>query len=58
MMPHGLRAAEQGDGDGVEADAGVDVGAEAGRDRAEHLVDAGQADQRAGDEHRVDVDRA
>ena len=39
-------AAEQGDGDRVEADARVDVGRESGRDRAEHLVDPGQADER------------
>ena len=44
-VPHGRRPAEQGDGDGVEPDAGVDVGREPGGDGAEHLVHAGEADQ-------------
>ena len=42
-------AAEQGDRDRVEADAGVDPGGEAGGRGAEHLGGAGEADEAAGD---------
>ena len=47
-------AAEQGDGDRVESDARRRCPAQKPVvDGAEHLVDAGEADQRAGDQHRV-----
>ena len=55
---HGPGPAEQRDRDRVEADARVDARGEAGGDRAEHLGDAGEADEAARDDHRVDVDRA
>ena len=51
-------APEQGHGDRVEADAGVDAGGESGGHGAEHLVDAGEADERTGDQHRLDVHAA
>ena len=45
--PTGMRAAEQGHGDRVEADAGGEVGRGAA-EHAEHLVGAGEAGERAG----------
>ena len=57
-MPSGRDLPEQGHGDGVEADAGVEVDRDAAGDRAEHLVGAGQADEGAGDQHHDDVGAA
>ena len=57
-MPIGSGPAEQGDGDGVEADPGVEVDGDAARDRAEHLVGPGETDQGAGDQHHDDVGAA
>ncbi len=49
------RPAQQRDRDGVEADARVEVEGDAAGDGAEHLVDAGQADEPTRDEHHDDV---
>ena len=51
-------AAEQRHGDGVEADRRVEVERDAAGHGAEHLVDAGEAEQGAGDHHHDDVDPA
>ena len=57
-MPTRVRAAEQGDGDRVEPDAGVDVDGDPVGHGAEHLVGTREPDQGTGEQHRDDVGAA